>query len=388
MLTAAATVSDLNVVFMGSSSIETVPAFPADHFLSNRDTELVCAAKEDPVALILKESLVETGFQAPIRTFHKTIPILHSYGYALETAFLGKQEQPLDLNWLRDFECLARTLNFTRASDERNITQSAFSRRIKALENWVGLPLVNRATYPIQLTEAGEQFLPVALGAISQLSESRQSIRDADRGDRRFIRFSALHTISVNYLASRIEELQRQIIDLRTRVVSDSLSTCCELLVEGAVDVLLCYYHHSVSPMIDETAFVRKDLLTERLIPVAAAEPARLNGWDLANQSGPSVPYLAYERSSFLGMVVENTVDRKPLNAETIYVDGLVETIKRRLMTGSGFAWMPETAISVELAEGALVPIGDDKWGTTLTISALSNPTTLDATARELWDML
>jgi DNA-binding transcriptional LysR family regulator len=292
----------------------------------------------------------------------------------------------LDLNWLRDFECLARTLNFTRASDERNITQSAFSRRIKALESWVGLPLVNRATYPVQLTEAGQQFLPVALAAISQLSESRQSLRDADRGDSRFIRFSVLHTLAVNYLAARIEELQRQIPDLRTRVLSDSLSTCCDLLVEGAVDILLCYYHHSVSPMIDEAAFERKDLLKDRLVPVAAAESVSTLGWDLAKQDGPPIPYLAYDRSSFLGMVVENTIDRKPLNAETIYVDSLVETIKRRLMTGSGFAWMPETAISVELDAGLLVPIGDDTWCATLTISAFSNPTIFDQTARQFWD--
>lgn len=294
----------------------------------------------------------------------------------------------MDLNWLRDFECLARTLNFTRASDERNITQSAFSRRIKALESWVGLPLVNRATYPVQLTEAGKQFLPVAQAAISQLSESRQSLRDADRGDSRFIRFSVLHTIAVNFLAARIEELQKQIPDLRTRVLSDSLSTCCDLLVEGAVDILLCYYHHSVSPMIDETAFERKDLLKDRLIPVAAVEPVRTMGWDLSRQNGPPIPYLAYDRSSFLGMVVENTVDRKPQNTETIYVDSLVETIKRRLMTGSGFAWMPETAIAEELDQGVLVPVGDDAWCATLTISAFSNPASLDQIAYQLWQRL
>nr|WP_254444044.1 LysR family transcriptional regulator [Ruegeria sp. HKCCA4008] len=292
------------------------------------------------------------------------------------------------MNWLRDFECLARTLNFTRASDERNITQSAFSRRIKALESWVGLPLVNRATYPVQLTEAGKQFLPVAQAAISQLSESRQSLRDADRGDSRFIRFSVLHTIAVNFLATRIEELQKQIPDLRTRVLSDSLSTCCDLLVEGAVDILLCYYHHTVSPMIDETAFERKDLLKDRLIPVAAAQPVRTLGWDLSRQDGPPIPYLAYDRSSFLGMVVENTVDRKPQNTETIYVDSLVETIKRRLMTGSGFAWMPETSISAELDQGLLVPIGDDAWCATLTISAFSNPASLDQIAHQLWQRL
>ncbi|MCK0142788.1 LysR family transcriptional regulator [Aliiroseovarius sp. F20344] len=294
----------------------------------------------------------------------------------------------MDLNWIRDFECLARTLNFTRASNERNITQSAFSRRIKALESWVGLPLVNRATYPVQLTEAGQQFLPVALEAISQLSESRQSLRDADRGDSRFIRFSVLHTISVNYLAGRIEELQGQIPDLRTRVVSDSLSTCCELLVEGAVDVMLCYYHHSVSPMIDESSFERKDLLTDRLMPVAATEAARALGWNLDVLDGPPIPYLAYERSSFLGMVVENIMGRRPLNIETIYVDSLVETIKRRLVTGSGFAWMPETAIAAELAEGVLVPIGNENWRTNLTISALSNPAAFDTTSRRLWDSL
>ena len=294
----------------------------------------------------------------------------------------------MDMNWLRDFECLARTLNFTRASNERNITQSAFSRRIKALESWVGLPLVNRATYPVQLTEAGRQFLPTALAAISQLSESRQSIRDADRGDSQFIRISVLHTIAVNFLAPRIEALQKQIPDMRTRVVSDSLSTCCDLLVDGAVDILLCYYHHSVSPMIDEAAFARKDLLTERLIPVAATGPARAMGWDLAKSGGPPIPYLAYERSSFLGMVVENAIDRKPLNVEKIYVDSLVETIKRRLLRGGGFAWIPETAISAELAAGSVIPVGNEDWCTSMSISALSNPSALDHTALEFWDRL
>lgn len=294
----------------------------------------------------------------------------------------------MDLNWLRDFECLARTLNFTRAANERNITQSAFSRRIRALESWVGLPLVNRATYPVQLTEAGQNFLPTAITAIAQLSEVRQSLRDADRGDSRFIRFSVLHTISVNFLAARIEQLQRQLPDLRTRVQSDSLSTCCELLVEGAVDIMLCYCHNTVSPMINETAFERKDLLVDHLVPVAAKEPAQRLGWNLDKQGGPPIPYLAYERSSFLGMVVDSTIDHKPLNAEAIYVDGLVEAIKRRLLEGSGFAWMPETAIADELEQGKLVAISNQEWTAPMTISAFSNAGSFDSMARKLWEML
>ncbi|MCR9107745.1 LysR family transcriptional regulator [Marivita sp. XM-24bin2] len=294
----------------------------------------------------------------------------------------------MDLNWLRDFECLARTQNFTRAADERNITQSAFSRRIKALESWVGLPLVNRATYPVQLTEAGAQFLPIATGAVSQLSEARQTLRDADRGEHRFIRFSVLHTISVNFLANRIETLQHSMPEIRTRVISDSLSTCCELLVEGAVDIMLCYTHSAVSLTINESAFDRKDLLTDRLIPVAAAKPARDNGWALDSRGRTAIPYLAYEASSFLGMVVEHAIGKKPFNAEPIYVDGLVEAIKRRLMAGSGFAWMPETAIQSELSEGALVRIGNDAWTEHLTIAAYADPSQFDNTTRKLWEVL
>ncbi|MFK7877068.1 MAG: LysR family transcriptional regulator [Paracoccaceae bacterium] len=294
----------------------------------------------------------------------------------------------MDLNWLRDFDCLARTLNFTRAAEERNITQSAFSRRIKALENWVGLPLVNRATYPIQLTDAGRQFLPVAKGAVSQLVETREAIRDSDDGDSRFVRISVLHTISVNYLANRIENMQLDIPDLRTRVVSDSLSTCCELLIEGAVDIMLCYYHSSVAPRIDDAIFARKDLLSERLIPVASAARARKDGWDLSNPAGAPIPYLAYEQSSFLGLVVENTVGQKPLPVETIYIDALVETIKRRVLQGSGFAWMPEAAIATELADGTLVAIGDHTWHARLTLAALANPASFAPQARTFWDLL
>ena len=296
--------------------------------------------------------------------------------------------EAMDLNWLRDFECLARTLNFTRASNERNITQSAFSRRIKALENWVGLPLVNRATYPIQLTEAGQNFLPTAKAAIAQLTESRQSIRDADRGDTRFVRISALHTISINYLAHQIERIQKEIPELRTRVISDSLSTCCELLLEGAVDIMLVYYHQYVSPKIDDTGFERKDLLSDKLIPVAARDAAQQQGWHLSNRDGAPIPYLAYEQSSFLGQVIENSISIEALNIETIYIDGLVETIRRRLLQGSGFAWMPQTAVETELQNGSLVAIGDPSLNISVTISALANPTYFDDSARKMWSLL
>src|SRR3546814_7081942 len=53
----------------------------------------------------------------------------------------------MELKWLEDFVSLANTGNFSRSAEERNVTQPAFSRRIKALELWLGAPLVDRSTY-------------------------------------------------------------------------------------------------------------------------------------------------------------------------------------------------------------------------------------------------
>ena len=50
----------------------------------------------------------------------------------------------MDLDWLKDFLALAELKTFSRAADARNVTQPAFSRRIRALEDWIGAPLFVR----------------------------------------------------------------------------------------------------------------------------------------------------------------------------------------------------------------------------------------------------
>ena len=67
----------------------------------------------------------------------------------------------MDMGWLRDLNSLSKTGNFSRAAELNNISQPAFSRRIKALENWVGVRLVDRSSHPVKLTEAGVEVRKV-----------------------------------------------------------------------------------------------------------------------------------------------------------------------------------------------------------------------------------
>jgi len=44
----------------------------------------------------------------------------------------------MELQWIDDFLALCQTRNFTRAAEARCTTQSAYSRRVQKLEEWLG----------------------------------------------------------------------------------------------------------------------------------------------------------------------------------------------------------------------------------------------------------
>ncbi len=77
---------------------------------------------------------------------------------------------------------LADTGSFSKAAEKRFVTQPAFSRRIKSLENWFGVDLVDRSNYPAKLTPAGLAVLEVAFRIIDDLSRCKLDVREMSSG--------------------------------------------------------------------------------------------------------------------------------------------------------------------------------------------------------------
>ena len=55
----------------------------------------------------------------------------------------------MELQWIDDFLALCATRNFTRAAEARCTTQSAYSRRVQRLEEWLGAALFDRNLRPV-----------------------------------------------------------------------------------------------------------------------------------------------------------------------------------------------------------------------------------------------
>lgn len=80
------------------------------------------------------------------------------------------------LNALRVFEAAARNRSFVAASDELAVTASAVSHQIKALEEYLGLPLFSRSKRKVELTSAGEQYLGMVKQALDEIEIATQRL--------------------------------------------------------------------------------------------------------------------------------------------------------------------------------------------------------------------
>lgn len=82
----------------------------------------------------------------------------------------------IELRHLRAFTSVARHRSFSRAAEELLITQPAFSRTIAQLENRLNVPLLDRSSRHVELTETGAQFLEHAERVLAAMDTALASV--------------------------------------------------------------------------------------------------------------------------------------------------------------------------------------------------------------------
>lgn len=270
----------------------------------------------------------------------------------------------MELKWLEDFVSLANTGNFSRSAEERNVTQPAFSRRIKALELWLGAPLVDRSTYPTVLTPAGRAFRDVAEGTLRQIYQARDELRQAEHQARSTIRFAALHTLSLTFFPGWLRRIGDDLGRLNTSLVADNMHDCMQALVTGSCDFLLTYAHPNVPLLLDPRRYPSVVLAEDSVLPVCAPNGERKPLYSLPGTARAPLPYLAYSPDTFLGRIVEVAIAARKTapHLAVVYENSMAEALKAMALEGQGIAWLPASSVRRELKIGSLVRAGDESW--------------------------
>jgi LysR family glycine cleavage system transcriptional activator len=106
------------------------------------------------------------------------------------------------LNAVRAFEAAGRYLSFTGAAQELLVTQSAVSRHVSVLEDWLGAKLFYRRQRGIELTPRGEAYFRALSVALDQIDQATGRIRDD--ADEKLLRLKLPPTFALRWLGPRL----------------------------------------------------------------------------------------------------------------------------------------------------------------------------------------
>ena len=106
------------------------------------------------------------------------------------------------LNALRAFEAAARHLSFTKAADELFVTQAAVSHQIKALEETLGVQLFRRHNRRLELTRAGQDYLPPLRDAFDMMAVATRRLRPDNESAQ--LKVSTLQSFATKWLIPRL----------------------------------------------------------------------------------------------------------------------------------------------------------------------------------------
>src|SRR5579875_1579405 len=110
----------------------------------------------------------------------------------------------MTLEQLRIFVAVAERQHMTRAAEALNLTQSAVSAAVAALEGRYSVSLFDRVGRGLKLTEAGHAFLPEAQAVLARAAAAAQALDDLVGLKRGRVTIHASQTIASYWLPDRL----------------------------------------------------------------------------------------------------------------------------------------------------------------------------------------
>ena len=295
----------------------------------------------------------------------------------------------MELEWLEDFLAVVDSGGFSRAAEARRITQPALSRRIQALEEWVGTPLLHRTTHSVTLSPAGEAFRSSAEEILRRLAAGRGEALERAKGADALL-FASTNALSLTFFPGWLRRIERELpFTASIQLVANHMEACERLMLQGQVQFLLCHHHPQAETALAPSQFtsvrVGADVLMPVTAPVSGSEQTPLHA--LPGTGETPVAYLAYSAESGMGRIVaavRRASHLKPM-LKPVFSSHVAKLLVTMALERRGMAWLPRSLIEEHLANGQLVRSGDGGWDIPIEVRLFRPKVRQTAVAEQFW---
>jgi LysR family transcriptional regulator, transcriptional activator of the cysJI operon len=249
------------------------------------------------------------------------------------------------------FKEISQTKSISRAAAHCGISQSAATQHVQEVERRLGLPLVDRSTRPLALTEAGklyadfcrevlrreDQFL-VALGRLKGQTEGA-------------VRVASIYSIGLSEMSRLRQEFERRHPQAQLHVDYLRPDKIYEAVLGDHADLGLVSYPVAKR----ELAVVpwRKEQMAVAVPPshpLAAKsilQPADLNGQD----------FIGFDEDLLIRRELDRFFRDHGVEVNQVMQFDNIQTIKEAVALGSGISILPARTMQTEIAQGRLISV-------------------------------
>ena len=260
----------------------------------------------------------------------------------------------MELRELRTFIAVAETQNFTRAGRKLDISQSAVSQQIKALEESVGAQLYSRRARTVTLTQAGNVLLPYARQVIGKVDEAVAVISDFEGLGRGRVVIGAGGAICHHVLPHILREFSDRFAKIEIQVISGFSFETMQRALDGTIDLGIL-----LLPVRD-TALVATEMGRDQLVAIAPPghhwqELSRIKPGDFASEK-----LITYDRKSETFSILERFLLEDGVFPRFGMEISDLEAVKKMVGAGLGVAVVAGWAVRTEIEAGELIakPLG------------------------------
>lgn len=275
----------------------------------------------------------------------------------------------MEFRQLKYFEAVARTRNFSRASEELYIAQPSLSKQIQSLEDELNVLLLDRTSRPMSLTNAGMFLFEQATQLLAKIEEVKATTTKLGTEKKLWLGIGFVPSILYSEIPSFIQEwhasqekLEISLCELVSIQQSDALKS-------GKIDV-------GIGRLAIEDDAITNILLNDEKMILAVSSKSPLAHFSQISLEEilqyTLILYPSSPRPSFADHVLRQFQVRGLAVRNTYETTGVQSAIGFAA-AGMGVALVPESVIVLSRRDIAYLPLTDESVTTPLVMSIRSN---------------
>jgi DNA-binding transcriptional LysR family regulator len=241
--------------------------------------------------------------------------------------------------------------SFSRAADDNGISQSSASQVVQAIEERLGVQLLDRSKRPFELTPEGGRYYDGCRQIVRRYEELEEEVRTLHDLEARSLIVASIYSVGLHHMSAFMQRFSAEHPRAQVRLEYLHPDRVCEVVESGDADIGIISYPKESDKLL------AIPWRTEPMVIVChpGHRLARESSANLKAVAGES--FVAFEEGLAIREAIDRALARNHAEVNVALEFDNIETMKRAIEIDAGVSVLPEPSVRREISLGSLAKV-------------------------------